>query len=186
MRMTVSRVSLIALAALSLGVAMAPAASAQTFSTLNGQSIRIATSLTVFEDGDDALMERLRAELTATVTPTDPLPYHTIGDIPDARTLGYGDCKSFSVAMRNMLVEQGFARDSLLLAGVLTEKGEPHMVLLIRGKADGKEVTRVYDSRVRQITTVEALKRHGYTFQSRENAPDPDAILVNHDGFDFT
>lgn len=168
------------------GALGATAAQAQQTSMLNGQPIRIATSVVVFEEGDDALIERLRAELTASVRPTDPLPYHTLQEIPDARTLGYGDCKSFSVAMRNMLIEQGFPKDALLLAAAKTEKGEPHMVLLIRGKHNGVEMTWVYDSRVRHITTVEDLIKHGYEFEGRESAPGPDAVLVNFDGFNLS
>lgn len=173
----------VAVAAVLVAGAVSSPSVAEQWSTLNGVPIRVATGLTVFEAGDDRLLERLRAELMASVRPSDPLPYATLGSIPDARTLGYGDCKSISVAMRNVLVEQGFARDSLLLAAATTERGDPHMVLLIRGKYRGKEDVRVFDTRVQEITTVARLVEHGYRFEGIENYPGADAVLLNFDGY---
>lgn len=176
----------VAAAVVLLGCGMSSvSAKADAWTTVNGAPVRIATTLTVFEAGDDRLLERLRHNLMDGMKTTDPLPYGTIPSIPDARLVGYGDCKTISVAMRNILIEQGFAEDSLLLATAVTEKGDPHMVLLIRGKWRGREEVRVFDIRVREITTVERLIEHGYKFDGIQSASGPDAILVGWNGRDY-
>ena len=112
----------------------------------------------------------------------DAAPYKTLNEIPDARVSGVGDCKSMSVAMRNILIARGFPADSLLLATGVTEKGEPHMVLLIRGKYRNRMQTRVFDIRVMEIATVEQLLDAGYKFEGIQSASGPDAQLLRWDG----
>lgn len=184
--MTFKAIVTAAAAAVVLACAASPApAQADAWTTANGVQVRVATALTVFEAGDDRLLERLRGNLMASMRTVPPLPYGTIQSIPDARTVGYGDCKTISVAMRNILIEQGFVEDSLLLAVATTEKGEPHMVLLIRGKWRGKEETRVFDIRVQEITTIERLIAHGYKFEGIQSASGPDAIMLGFNGKDY-
>lgn len=145
--------------------------------------IRIATQLVLFESGDGRLLEQLRSSLMASVAyVVDGSDYASLSAIPDARQNGVGDCKSISVAMRNMLIAQGFPADSLLLATGKTERGEPHMVLLIRGKERGKEQTRVFDIRARSITSLEELMRLGYSFDGIQSAGGDDAVLVRWNG----
>lgn len=184
--MTFKALMTAAAASVLLACAASPApAMADAWTTVNGAPVRIATALTVFEPGDDRMLERLRRNLMASMRTVPPLPYGTIPSIPDARTVGYGDCKTISVAMRNILIEQGFVEDSLLLASAITEKGEPHIVLLIRGKWRGKEDVRVFDIRVEEITTIARLVDHGYKFDGIQSASGPDAIMVGFDGKDY-
>lgn len=184
--MTIKALVTAATAAFLLACAASPApAHADAWMDVGGVQVRVATSLTVFEAGDDQLLEGLRSNLMASLRTVPALPYSTLQSIPDARLVGYGDCKTISVAMRNILIAQGFPEDSLLLATADTEKGEPHMVLLIRGKWQGKEQTRVFDIRVQEITTIERLIEHGYKFDGIQSASGPDAILLRFNGKDY-
>ncbi|MGH7019114.1 MAG: transglutaminase-like cysteine peptidase [Brevundimonas sp.] len=151
--------------------------------TATGAAVRVATEVVVFKESDERLLERLRAELmTAVPYALDAGDYKRLSDIPDARTAGIGDCKSMSVAMREMLIAEGFPAEALLLSTVTTEKGQPHMVLLIRGKYRNRMETRVFDIRVREIAKIGQLIDAGYQFNGIQSASGADAILLRWDG----
>jgi hypothetical protein len=78
---------------------------AQTTTSMNGQSITIAMKATVLENGDEKMFLTEKKNLMASVRlSSTPLPYTTTASIPDARKVGYGDCKSMSIAFRNIFV----------------------------------------------------------------------------------
>lgn len=99
--------------------------------------------------------------------------------IPDARTQGYGDCKSISVAFRNAMVEQGYPADAMLLALGTTEKGIGHMVVVIKTTTGDL----VFDSRLKRITTPDALIASGFKFEGIESAPG--MVLIGYTGKGF-
>lgn len=100
--------------------------------------------------------------------------------IPDARTQGYGDCKSISVAFRNAMVEQGYPADAMLLAFGLTEKKTGHMVVIIRTTTGDL----AFDIRTNKLTTVSGLRHVGYRFEGIESAPNK--VLIGYNGEGFT
>lgn len=169
------------------GAPAAPAAGASaaaTYAMLGTEQVRVATTLSIMEEGDRDRMNRYARRLLREVRRTpEALDYRTVAEIPDARTLGYGDCKSFSVAFRNFMRSMGYHPDSLLLSLVDLPNGDPHMVLLIRVKDEVNgmsEKTLVYDPNRPVILPVQALMRDGYRFRAREVAPG--GPLVNFDG----
>lgn len=143
---------------------------ARTQAQLNGKPITIATSVTVLEKGDRVLMEKARRSL-ANIRQVPALPFTEAGDIPDARVLGYGDCKTLANTYRKILVDAGFVEDSLLLAFAETENGDPHAVLIIRAKSGGAQVNYVYDARFSHIETLDDSIRRGYVYTAIEAYP---------------
>lgn len=167
-----------------VAAAASAAAPAATYAMIGAEQVRVATTLSIMEESDRDRMNRYARRLMREVRRTpEALDYRTIAEIPDARTVGYGDCKSFSVAYRNFLRSMGYHPDSLLLSVVDLPNGDPHMVLLIRVKdyVNGlSEKTLVYDPNRPVILPIQALMRDGYRFRAREVAPG--GPLVNFDG----
>lgn len=182
--------SLGALAALALagGQAHADPLARQALQS-DAQSHALAQSFVAWTPEELKTLNKAKRDLERTVPVSDePLPYHahngTLDSIPDARVIHRGDCKTYSVAFRNILVEQyGFSKDSLLLALAYDEMDEPHMVLLIKVMDKGSERIVTYDARFGQIMKLEDLTNLGYRFWAREIAPDK--IVIKWDGQPF-
>jgi predicted transglutaminase-like cysteine proteinase len=155
----------------------------------DAQSHALVQSFVEWTPEELATLNKAKRQLERAVPVSDtPLPYHahngTLDSIPDARVIHKGDCKTYSVAFRNILVEQyGFSRDSMLLALAYDEMDEPHMVLLIKVTDKGRERLVTYDARFGQIMKLEDLTNLGYRFWAREKAPDD--IVIKWDGQPF-
>lgn len=169
-------------AALILGAAT-PALSDQ-MSTINGQEVRIATLYLSLEQGDRQAFDRAALALSRAVPiSATPLDYSTLAEIPDARTVGIGDCKTLSVAFRNILVDtMGFDRESLLLATAKLPSGALHMVLLINVVDNGKQRTLAYDSIKHAVVPISELTQEGYQWIGRESYPDANTRLLRFNG----
>lgn len=167
-----------------VALATAAPAMADQWSTIDGQPIRIATIHTHLADGDRANFDRIARELHRSVRISrTPLPYTTLQSIPDARDIGLGDCKTLSVAFRNILVsELGFDRESLLLATLTLPTGEGHAVLLLNVVDNGRQRTLAYDSLRRAVVPIEELTRAGYRWEGRESYPDETGRILNFNG----
>lgn len=162
----------------------AGAVSADEWATIAGEPVRIATVHTHLAEGDRATFDRIARELHRSVRISPkPLPYATLQSIPDAREIGLGDCKTLSVAFRNILVsEHGFNRESLLLATLKLPSGASHAVLLLRVVDGGRQRTLAYDSLRRAVVPIEELTRAGYRWEGRESYPDETGRLLNFNG----
>lgn len=167
-----------------VALASAVPAAADQWSTIDGQPIRIATVHTHLAEGDRATFDRIARELHRSVRISPkPLPYSTLQSIPDAREIGVGDCKTLSVAFRNILVaEHGFDRESLLLATLTLPSGVGHAVLLLNVVDNGRQRTLAYDSLRRAVVPIEELTRAGYRWEGRESYPDETGRLLNFNG----
>lgn len=157
-------------AAIALATTSGALAEARTTVTLNGKPAEIANSATALVAGDMALMEKHRKELE-TVKRVAPLPYATVASMPDAREMGYGDCKVLAKTFRAMMEHEGFIPNSMLIALATTEKGDPHAVLVIRAIKGDQLVSYVYDIRVLRIETLDSLRR-GYKYEAIEAYPE--------------
>lgn len=175
--------SVLIVAAAAMMVAASPAAADQ-WSTINGEPIRIATIHTHLEEGDRRAFNEAAAELIRSVRISrTPLPYTTLQSIPDARDTGVGDCKTLSVAFRNILVERfGFPMESLLLATGNLPTGEGHMVLLINVVDNGRQRTLAFDPLRRAVVPIEDLTRSGFQWDGRESYPGEGSRLLNFNG----
>jgi hypothetical protein len=161
------------LACLASLVMVANPVHSRSTATLNGQSIEIANQATVLEESDEKMFADEKRVLMSSIRLSPvPLPYLTTRSIPDARKLGYGDCKSVSVAFRNILISKGFIRDSLLLALAYTERGESHAVLIVRAIHGRKRIDFVFDIRVGKIETIDQSISSGYRYYSIEATPE--------------
>lgn len=181
------KTALIAAAAVAALISASPA-SAEQWSNINGQPVKIATVHTHLEDGDRAAFARVARELRQSVRISrTPLPYRTLAEIPDAREVGVGDCKTLSVAFRNILKDRfGFPEESLLLATADLPNGEAHMVLVLLVVDNGKQRMMAYDSLRDAVVPIEDLTREGYKWHGRESFPGQDAILLNFNGRSLT
>lgn len=167
----------------SIDVASAAPIAGTALERNSGQTIRVATTLTNFLPSDGELLEEVRKEVMQSIRyELDPTEYKLISEVPDAREKGVGDCKSMSIAYRNILLENNFPADALLLAKVKTERGEDHAVLLIMGSNRGKEEIRVFDIRARDIVSVDTLIAAGYKFEGIQSSSDEDAVFLNWNG----
>lgn len=180
--MTIKSALLVAAAFASL--ASASPSAAEQYSTINGQPVKIATVHTELRDGDRRAFNDAARELSRSVRISyTPLPYRTLQEIPDARVTGVGDCKTLSVAFRNILVEDmGFDRESLLLATATLPDGRGHMVLLINVTDGDRQRTLAYDPQRREVVPVEDLTRAGYDWDGRESYPDETGIMLRFNG----
>jgi predicted transglutaminase-like cysteine proteinase len=182
-------VSLSVLAALAMAGSQAHAAAADPLAVQAVASSQQVQTLTELTPEVLKSLNKAKHDLEFMVPVSDgPLPYHahngTLDSIPDARQIHRGDCKTYSVAFRNILAEEyGFNRSNLLLALTYDEMQEPHMVLLIKVTDKGREQTLVYDCRFGQIMTLENLNGLGYRFWAREKSPN--GIVIKWDGQPF-
>jgi predicted transglutaminase-like cysteine proteinase len=154
----------------------------RAYANINGEQVYVAMSMTSLRPRDLDDMNRLKYQLEREVRRVDPLPYRTLTEIPDARDIGEGDCKSFSVAFRNMLIsEMGWPSSTLHLASATTEDGQPHMVLLIEVREDNREKIYVFDIRVSEIVEISQLTEHGYRWSARESSMGSN-VMLNFNG----
>jgi len=84
-------------------------------------------------------------------------------DYPDS---GYGDCPKYALEKQRELVELGWPRQALLLAVAFTERGDPHLVLVVRTD----EGDLVLDNRV---TAVVAWTDLPYRWVARQSPINP-------------
>ncbi|KTE27408.1 MULTISPECIES: transglutaminase-like cysteine peptidase [unclassified Sphingopyxis] len=150
---------------------MGVTAEARTTVKLGNSIVEIANSATALESGDLALMEQHRKALEP-IHRVAALPIETVASLPDARDVGYGDCKTLAKTFRTMMANEGFVPDSMLIALVTTEKGDPHAVLVIRAIKNEKVVSYVYDIRVLRIETLDESLRRGYKYEAIEAYPE--------------
>jgi predicted transglutaminase-like cysteine proteinase len=72
-------------------------------------------------------LERVQTRVNAAIRPREDAQH--VWDYP---TVGTGDCNRYALAKRRDLLALGFPQSALLLATALTERGEGHLVLVVR------------------------------------------------------
>lgn len=145
-----------------------------------------AATLVEWTPDEVSALNKAKQQLERVIPPSDSaLPYKahngTLDQIPDARVIHRGDCKTYSIAFRNILVEQyGFDRNNLTAGFAYDEMNEPHMVLLIKVMDKGRQRVVVYDARFGQIMALEDLTNLGYRWWGRERSPN--GVIIKWDG----
>ncbi len=80
------------------------------------------------------LMHKVQTSVNLHIRPTTDMRNYRKADHWTIPTNGRGDCEDFALAKRVMLLKAGLPASSLLLASAINERGEPHMVLIVRTK----------------------------------------------------
>src|SRR5262249_42215483 len=102
-------------------------------------------------------LEAVQTRINAAITPrVDP------AHVWDYSTDGTGDCNKYALTKRRELIAQGFSREALLLATAKTERGEGHLVLVVR--TDQGDL--VLDNRVAHVVDWSVLPYHWISIQS--------------------
>jgi len=105
-------------------------------------------------------LDAVQAQVNAAIAPRED-PKH-VWDYP---TDGTGDCNKFALAKRRELLAQGWPRESLLLATAITERGEGHLVLVVR--SDSGDL--VLDNRVTAVVDWTRLPYRWVSVQTAQN-----------------
>jgi predicted transglutaminase-like cysteine proteinase len=105
-------------------------------------------------------LDAVQATINASLRPRED-PAH----VWDYSTDGTADCNKYALTKRRELIAQGFPRDTLLLATATTERGEGHLVLLVR--TDHGDL--ILDNRVPHVVDWSALPYHWISVQSQES-----------------
>jgi predicted transglutaminase-like cysteine proteinase len=105
-------------------------------------------------------LEAVQTRINAAITPRlDP------NHVWDYSTDGTGDCNKYALTKRRELIAQGFTREMLLLATATTERGEGHLVLVVR--TDHGDL--VLDNRVQHVVDWSMLPYRWISIQSPQN-----------------
>jgi len=104
----------------------------------------------------DAVQTRINSAIIPREDPTHVWDYSTDGT---------GDCNKYALTKRRDLIAQGFPRHALLLATATTERGEGHLVLLVRTS----QGDLVLDNRVPHVVDWTALPYRWVSVQSQES-----------------
>lgn len=87
---------------------------------------------------------------------------------PDARGILRGDCEDFCLYISKLLkTELSIPKSKRKLTYCKTESGEGHMILTVKSN----ESEYVFDNRQRRLTTLNSLKRAGYSDFARPHGP---------------
>ena len=105
-------------------------------------------------------IEAVQASINASITPrVDP------AHVWDYSTDGTGDCNKYALTKRRELLAQGFPRGAVLLATATTERGEGHLVVVVR--TDRGDL--VLDNRVQRVVDWSVLPYHWVSVQSQQS-----------------
>jgi len=105
-------------------------------------------------------IEAVQASINASITPrVDP------AHVWDYSTDGTGDCNKYALTKRRELLAHGFPRGAVLLATATTERGEGHLVVVVR--TDRGDL--VLDNRVQHVVDWSALPYHWVSVQSQQS-----------------
>lgn len=105
-------------------------------------------------------LEAVQARINAAITPRED-PAH----VWDYSTDGTGDCNKYALTKRRELIAQGLPREALLLATAKTERGEGHLVLVVR--TDQGDL--VLDNRVAHVVVWSQLPYDWISIQSQQS-----------------
>jgi len=105
-------------------------------------------------------IEAVQATVNASITPRIDSAH-----VWDYSTDGTGDCNKYALTKRRELVAQGFPRGALLLATATTERGEGHLVLVVR--TDRGDL--VLDNRVQRVVDWSVLPYHWISVQTQQS-----------------
>jgi predicted transglutaminase-like cysteine proteinase len=117
---------------------------------------------TTIELTDERLraLEAVQTTINASITPRlDP------AHVWDYSTDGTGDCNKYALTKRRDLLAEGFPRGAVLLATATTERGEGHLVLVVR--TDRGDL--VLDNRVQHVVDWSVLPYHWVSVQSQQS-----------------
>jgi predicted transglutaminase-like cysteine proteinase len=105
-------------------------------------------------------IEAVQTTINASITPRlDP------AHVWDYSTDGTGDCNKFALTKRRELIAQGFPKGAVLLATATTERGEGHLVVVVR--TDRGDF--VLDNRVAHVVDWSSLPYHWVSVQSQQS-----------------
>ena len=105
-------------------------------------------------------LEAVQATVNASITPRID-PTH----VWDYSTDGTGDCNKYALTKRRELLAQGFPRGAVMLATATTERGEGHLVVVVR--TDHGDL--VLDNRVPHVVDWSVLPYHWVSVQSQQS-----------------
>jgi predicted transglutaminase-like cysteine proteinase len=111
-------------------------------------------------DGTRQALEAVQTRINSAIIPRED-PSHAW----DYSTDGMGDCNKYALTKRRDLIAQGFPRSALLLATATTERGEGHLVLLVRTSRGDL----VLDNRVPHVVDWTALPYRWVSIQSQDS-----------------
>jgi predicted transglutaminase-like cysteine proteinase len=105
-------------------------------------------------------IEAVQTSINASIAPrVDP------AHVWDYSTDGTGDCNKYALTKRRELLAQGFPRGAVLLATATTERGEGHLVVVVR--TDRGDL--VLDNRVQHVVDWSVLPYHWVSVQSQQS-----------------
>src|SRR6516225_8507149 len=105
-------------------------------------------------------IEAVQTTINASITPRlDP------AHVWDYSTDGTGDCNKFALTKRRELIAQGFPKGAVLLATATTERGEGHLVVVVR--TDRGDF--VLHNRVAHVVDWSSLPYHWVSVQSQQS-----------------
>jgi predicted transglutaminase-like cysteine proteinase len=105
-------------------------------------------------------LEAVQTAINASIAPRlDP------AHLWDYSTDGTGDCNKYALTKRRELLAQGFPRGAVLLATATTERGEGHLVVVVR--TDRGDL--VLDNRVQHVVDWSVLPYHWVSVQSQQS-----------------
>jgi predicted transglutaminase-like cysteine proteinase len=104
----------------------------------------------------DAVQTTINASMTPRIDPTHVWDYSTDGT---------GDCNKYALTKRRELLAEGFPRGAVLLATATTERGEGHLVVVVR--TDRGDL--VLDNRVQHVVDWSVLPYHWVSVQSQQS-----------------
>ena len=105
-------------------------------------------------------LEAVQATVNASITPRID-PTH----VWDYSTDGTGDCNKYALTKRRELLAQGFPRGAVMLATATTERGEGHLVVVVR--TDHGDL--VLDNRVPHVVDWSVLPYRWVSVQSQQS-----------------
>ena len=116
-------------------------------------------------------LNRINAQVNAYIQPVSNLEHWgTILDHWDYPTDGKGDCKSYALYKRKLLIDEGFPRQALLMTVVRDLQGNGHAVLTVKtNKGDF-----ILDNLVENIR---GWNETGYKFVKRQSQENPNVWL---------
>jgi len=118
-----------------------------------------ATSIEL-TDAQRRTLETVQFKINASIRPREDSDH--AWEYP---TDGTGDCNKFALSKRRELIALGWPRNILLLATATTERGEGHLVLVVR--TDRGDL--VLDNRVSQVVDWSALPYRWISVQSQQS-----------------
>ena len=111
-------------------------------------------------DATRQALEAIQTGINAAITPRVDAAH-----VWDYSTDGTGDCNKYALTKRRELIAQGFPREALLLATAMTERGEGHLVLVVR--TDQGDL--VLDNRVGHVVDWRLLPYQWISIQSPQS-----------------